>query len=522
MRSCGSSLYLVQALAGTRPVAYVPLYIVTRAAQIVDEADRVAVGQAPAWGLARTLRLELPELPIRQIDLDPSAPAEDGMLESELMTDGSEEQVAFRRGSRYAARLVPTRTGAPEPAAFAARSDATYLITGGLGSLGLRLAEWLASRGARHLLLAGRRPPSVKATAILDGLTQRGVNVILFQGDVASPADVAAMVAAASATRPLRGVIHAAGVLAAGAAVQLPWTRFADVLSPKVSGSWNLHDAARGLPLDFFVMFSSASSLLGAIGHSSYAAANAFLDALAHDRRAQQLPALSVNWGPWATDGMAAAWTNHDERGGAGSAMGTGLITPELGLRALESLLTHPAPPQVAVLQMDWPRFVAEFGESGRFLSEVYGAREAGRRTNGTRSGEQAPLPALMANVAPARRMAALTDAVRDRHDRPRTRCRQRSRAPAGYLRDLGLDSLLALDLKNRLQTATGRRLSPTLAFDYPTIADLAAYLATDVLGIRCPGAPARRSIIAGQPRCGSLGAMSEDEAEALLIAGSR
>ena len=184
-------------------------------------------------------------------------------------------------------------------------AEATYLITGGLGGLGRAVATWLVEQGARHLVLMGRSAPSASAQQTLDALRKAGAHVVVARGDVARADDVASVIESIRMSMPpLRGVVHAAGVLDDGIVAHLDQRRLRDVMAPKVDGAWNLHALTRDVDLDFFVLFSSAASVLGSPGQAHYAAANSFLDALAWHRRAEGRSALSINWGPWAEVGL--------------------------------------------------------------------------------------------------------------------------------------------------------------------------------------------------------------------------
>ncbi|PYS24487.1 MAG: hypothetical protein DMF72_05330, partial [Acidobacteria bacterium] len=180
--------------------------------------------------------------------------------------------------------------------------DCSYLITGGLGGLGLEAAQWLFQQGARYLALLGRSDPSNNANAVLNDLRARGAEILVIKADVAQREELAAALAEIDRSQPpLRGIIHAAGTLDDGVLIQLDRERFEGVMRPKVDGAWNLHVLTLDRPLDFFVFFSSAASVLGSPAQGNYAAANAFMDALAHRRRSQGRPALSINWGSWST-----------------------------------------------------------------------------------------------------------------------------------------------------------------------------------------------------------------------------
>ena len=235
-------------------------------------------------------------------------------------------------------------------------------MTGGLGSLGLVVAEWLVEQGAQHLVLVGRHGPGAAAQAALAEWARRGVQVQVRQADVAHAEEVQALVDSLRAQPPLRGVIHAAGVLDDGVLLQQTWERFARVLAPKALGAWHLHRATAGMALDFFVLFSSVAAVLGSAGQGNYAAANAYLDGLAWYRRSRGLPALSLNWGPWGEVGMAAQLAERAQsRRAAG---GVALIPPALGVQALGYALASGAP-QWTVLPIDWPGFLGSFPAGG-------------------------------------------------------------------------------------------------------------------------------------------------------------
>jgi NAD(P)-dependent dehydrogenase (short-subunit alcohol dehydrogenase family) len=306
-RNCGSVLHLLKSLKDATSAKAPRVWVVTRGLQsVASRPERVEVAQAPLHGLARVVAMEHPELRCVAIDLDPLEHEENAApLYRELSASGDEDQVAFRRGVRYVARLQHARLGAVSaPPTGVFRPDATYLITGGFGDLGMYVAQWMARTGARHLVLMGRRGASAGASEKIEEMRNAGVEVVLYQGDVSQRNHVAALLAKIDASMPpLRGIIHAAGVWEGGVLLQQDWKRFAGVLAPKVQGAWNLHELTLSKALDFFVCFSSGASVLGAAGLGDYAAANAFLDALAHCRQAMGLKAASINWGSMGRTG---------------------------------------------------------------------------------------------------------------------------------------------------------------------------------------------------------------------------
>ncbi|MCB9450591.1 MAG: SDR family NAD(P)-dependent oxidoreductase [Anaerolineaceae bacterium] len=367
--------------------------------------------------------------------------------------------------------------------------DATYLVVGGLRGLGLLVAQWLVEHGARHLALMGRNAPGETALETLHTLEAAGAEIIIFQEDVAQEAGVARMLdAIQSQLPPLRGIIHSAGLLDDGALIHQNWSRFATVLGPKVNGAWYLHDRTRDLPLDFFVLFSSAASLLGSSGQGNHAAANAFEDALAHHRQSLGLPGLSINWGAWSEVG-AAADRKVDE---AVEQRGIGVISPAAGLEILDQLMRGSAA-QVGVMPMDWPQFLRQFvGKEQPFL-KAYLTATSSPAMKATAKKATAPdvpaTPAILSQLAdakPARQRALLIGFVQE-HARKILGAESAGMVDTQMpLSELGLDSLMAVELRNLLGSglALKRSLPATLVFDYPTIEAVADYLLRDVLAL--------------------------------------
>ena len=403
------------------------------------------------------------------------------------------------------------------------RADATYLITGGLRGLGLLTAEWMVGRGARHLVLMARSAPSERAREAVGRMEERGAELLTVQGDVADPACVRGIIETIGRTMPpLRGVMHAAGVLEDGVLMRQDWGRFARVLSPKVDGAWNLHALTLNKPLDFFVLFSSVAGLMGSPGQSNHAAANAFLDALAHDRRAHGWPASSIDWGVWSDIGSAA----ERHAGEWVGRQGVSTISPARGLEVLDLLLRDRST-QVAVLPIDWPQYLRQFGAvPPAWLGEV--ARE-------TRPAAAVPSASRKGATATG---ISLSDRLRDL---PRQQHRETVEAHVAEhvaaviglgsarpvdreraLNEMGLDSLMAVELKNRLGATIGvdRPLPATLVFDHPSVSAIGTYLMTDILQLQSPAAPTAAPHPAGTAADDVLSAiegLSDDAVQQML-----
>ncbi|MFV1966601.1 MAG: SDR family NAD(P)-dependent oxidoreductase, partial [Pirellulaceae bacterium] len=362
---------------------------------------------------------------------------------------------------------------------FSLGARGTYLVTGGLGGLGLEVARWLADRGARHLVLVGRSAPTEKASRVMTALEQRGVHVVAKQCDVSNHQEVAGLVTEIAAERPpLKGVFHLAGVLDDGVLREQTRSRFDRVMAAKALGAWNLHALTHGAPLDLFVLFSSAAALLGSPGQGNYAAANAFLDALAHHRRERGQPALSINWGSWEEVGMAAKLKESEGR--RWSSTGIGWINPVRGLETLEQLIAE-NDTQAGVLPIDWVKFLSRIpsGSEPPWLSDIArGVRETASRAGG---GPPALLEKLK-NVTPTERFEVVSTHMRQQA--ARVLAMEDTDLPDSQrpLNELGFDSLTAVEFCNRVGQSIGHPLNPTLLFDYPTLDSLARYVARDVL----------------------------------------
>jgi NAD(P)-dependent dehydrogenase (short-subunit alcohol dehydrogenase family)/acyl carrier protein len=375
---------------------------------------------------------------------------------------------AFRELSQARHRgkvvLALSRTASPEPA-VRIRPEASYIVTGGLGGLGREVARWLVAQGARHLVLTGRQSAdSPEKQAALQALTAAGAEVLVEVGDISNRADVERALAAARRSGPLRGVVHAAGVLRDGLLDQLTWDTFEDVMRPKTTGGWLLHTLTEPDELDFFVCFSSVASLIGSPGQANYAAANAFLDGLAHARRARQLPATSINWGPWAGTGMAARLDERDQQRMIES--GWHMLTAEEGLDQMVRAMAGESA-QVGVLPVDWRRFATSTGEVTPLLKEV--AVEGAVPT--------ADLLETFLATPPEDRRELLLRFVREQIAAVLAWESAEALEPRARLFDLGMDSLTAVEMQSRLQRGLGFALPRTLAFDYPTIEALVDFV---------------------------------------------
>ena len=355
---CATVLHLVQALIQAGLTHLVSMWLVTQGTQnVLAETEVVQPEQGSLWGLGRVIRLEHPELNCSRVDLDLKFPVSETItrLVNELLSNDNEDQIAIRQGVRYVARLVQQKKQKLTSQQLSIESEACYMITGGLGALGLQVAQWLVAQGAQHLILIGRSDPNEIARETIEKLEAAGSKVSVLSGDISEQQDAVRIInKIQDSLPPLKGVIHAAGVLDDGLLENLSWQQFTKVMAPKVAGTWHLHQLTKDLPLDFFVCFSSMASMLGSPGQGNYAAANAFMDALALYRQGQGLPGLSINWGSWATAGMAARLG--DEQLSRWHNLGLQSIRFNQGIQALEELLQLGVT-QVGVMPINWSQW---------------------------------------------------------------------------------------------------------------------------------------------------------------------
>ena len=411
--------------------------------------------QAAVWGLGRVLQNEQPALGLRLVDLDPSVSTEDAARQAvaSLRCRATQVDWAFARRSRFELAEAQPPSSAPS-----FRSDAAYLITGGFSGLGAATAEWLLARGAGQVWLAGRNLPAHPPAE----------SVRYQRADITDPEQVAfLMQRIADEGLPLRGVFHLAGVLEDSSVARLSADALTRVLAPKVTGGRLLHHATDGLALDWFVLFSSAAAVAGMPGQGAHAAANAWLDGLAHYRRANGLPATSINWGAWAETGSAAV----PQRLAALAAKGIGGMTTREALTGLDRVLAANSP-QMAVLRVDWQRF------TGAPIAKAVTPMSA------EAVSQVRPAPGLDAELRRA--------IGRERREIVLGRLELLAKAVLGLaagdvlhprqpLRAIGLDSLMSLELRDKIGREIGRDLPATLLFEQPTLEKLAEYVLNEL-----------------------------------------
>lgn len=398
------------------------------------------------------------------------------------------------------------------------KADATYIITGGLGALGLRTAEWLAQEGAKHLVLTSRSGNvSEKAAPRLEEIGNAGTQVSVRALDITDEAQVKALFAEfAAGETPIKGIVHAAGALEDGTLQNMEWDRFERVLSPKVNGTWNIHLATLEYPVEFFICYSSTSVILCSPGQSNYVAANAFMDGLMQYRRSMGLHGVAIGWGAWSGDGMASQLSEQDHIRYA--AVGIGMLPEDSGMDTLRKVVSD-GRAAISVVPIDANQmaraplppamrsYFSELGLKGGLAMDMPPA---------------AALKPLVDEAPKGKEVEVICEFLRNELARVLGLGSGDEIGDQDRLFDLGLDSLMAVELRNRLQFSVGERLPATILFDYPTIVALAEYIASVI----CPDAVKTQEVDAAETAKeeelkaveDEISELSDEEAEAELL----
>ncbi|MEU4626872.1 SDR family NAD(P)-dependent oxidoreductase, partial [Actinoplanes sp. NPDC023801] len=474
---------VIALLGAARDAGTGPLWCLTRGAVTTGPGDAVTdATAAQLWGLGRVAALEAPAVWGGLADLDTVADDITAgqlarILSQPVGAGAFEDQVAVRAGTTLGRRLVPA---AESPAAAGHgpwQPCGTVLVTGGTGALGGHAARWLAERGTPHIMLLSRRGADAPGNdELVNALTAYGSRVSIVACDVADAEALAATIAEVPGDLPITGVIHTAGAIDATALDDLTPESYAAVLRAKVDGAANLDRLLAGADLDVFVMYSSIAGTWGSGGQAAYSAANAYLDALAADRRHRGRPATSVAWGPWAGDGMLAA-------GDAETYLrrrGLNPLDPARAIAALARAVDH-GETSVVVADVDWNRFEPAFTSSrpSRLFTVL---RTPAESTPAPGAGDDA-LRARLRAAGETERLRLTLTLVRTEVATVLGYAGIESVEPQRPFKALGFDSLTAVELRDRLNTVTGLRLPASLVYDYPSPAALAAHLAATILG---------------------------------------
>ncbi len=473
-----SALHLVQTLAKRSEANKPAIWLITRDAMKTGEDvfnEVVSVAQTPLWGFARTISLEHYDLWGGILDLSSNGDLTDQaeMLYAALSNTSTEDQLALRCGKPFVPRLIEDHGKRVRDLIL--DDEGSYLITGGLGALGLHAAGWLIKKGAKNLILTSRRGMEAPGSKeIVVKLEKLGANVKVIAADICCVEDVSKLFAEIKNSKlSLQGIVHAAGVDALVPIAEMSVHELRDLLAPKMKGAWLLHKHTLDVDLDMFICFSSISSIWGSSGRAHYGAANAFLDGLAYYRQSLDLPALSVNWGPWKGGGMA-----NEEQLQFLERMGNHGLEPGSAVLALEYLLNN-SDTQAIVADIDWALF--------RSVFEARGPRPLFSELEGISKCDTFDL----INECP-RWIALLREKSTDQHSKLLTKLLQKEVAKTlGFenpeevrldqaLFDIGMDSLMAIELANQIHKGLGIQMSAT-DFSQPNLHLLSEHLLTQL-----------------------------------------
>ena len=468
-------LHLVQAIISEKWQMMPQLFILTKQSQAVEILSVVNIKQSPLWGFVQVLHQEYPSFRCVCIDLDKkNNEKEVELIVQEMISPESNEyKIAYRNKKRYCERLSTNQFNVEDDNFI--KNNASYLITGGTGSLGFQACQWLITQGARFIILTARKAPGSALQRKIKNIEKKGIQILFIESDISIKSSTQKVFIKAKESMPeIAGIIHTAGVLDDAMLLNQSIEKFDKVLKPKTSGAWNLHVFSQDLNLDFMVFFSSAVSIIGSAGQSNYAAANSFMDTLAHFRHSLGLPALSVNWGPWEGSSMIdhlntihkKQWTDR----------GLSYIDYYKGFEILKKLISNQSI-QACVMPVQWSRFLWHYPDnktphffdnfietSSKIISEPSIFIE---QLNDLDINEKKKL--LQTHIQNA------ISTLLDLDDNEKIGLSER-------FFDVGIDSIMAVTLTNQLEDDLGHSLVPTLMLDYPTIESMVHYIMEDVL----------------------------------------
>jgi len=455
-----------------------PTWIVTRSAQRVAGTETVSPTQSSLWGLGRTISAEAYRLRGGLADLRTGAVDEwTTLIEHILNGSITEDQVAVRGPDLYFPRLI-RRAGETAPVQSQMRHNSTYLLTGGLGMLGLEVADFLASRGAGHLVLTGRRPASDAAQRRIDEIcAEYGCRIRVITADLSDSDEVSRLLATVrDELPPLAGVVHGAGELFLTPLLEYGPADIERVFAGKVWGGLYLSQALVGMPLDFFLNTSSTAALLGAKGQILYATANAYLDGLNYWQRQQGIPGIT------AAFGLLAGGMGDEVSREKLDVLGVRPLKPLEALTGMAEILQASVPYGI-VARIDWARFLPfqQLNQKRGFLSRI--ERELPEATTNPVSHRTTPLIDQIRAAPVQQRTSLVMEFMRNAVAEVTKIDPADIRDEIGFF-DLGMDSLMALEFHRRLEKGCGRELPVTMAMDHPRLAEAATFLLNDVLGL--------------------------------------
>ncbi len=473
--SCGSALKIIQNIA--KKALDAPIWFVTRATQpvIKSQLNKISATQNCLWGLGKVIALEYPHLWGGAIDLAPTPEIKEAAaIITEITNSSAGKYVAYRNKKRYLATLEKAKIAKIEE--YKLKADRTYLIAGGTGGLGMTLACEAIERGAKYLVLVSRSGKiSAENQQKITLLENKAAKIKVIKGNIASETETTQIFAEiAQNMPPLAGIFQAAGVIEDSTLVNLTWEKFTKVIEPKVKGTWNLHLNSKELDLDLFVTFSSAASLLGSFGQGNYAAANAYMDAIAHLRRGLGLPAISINWGPWQGVGMASKTRL--------ATKGLNLIPEKEAIEALFNLISQDIS-QIGLVSIKIEDLVAQFPQAARasYFSSLTASlsHQKENHLEIDKARSQTKIFQELLKMRSQQREKYIIDYVRSQIAKIIEKDAREISAEDNLL-DIGADSIAMMEVIDRFAEDLQLTIYPRELYDRPKINALAKYIATE------------------------------------------
>ncbi|WP_086821560.1 type I polyketide synthase [Allokutzneria sp. NRRL B-24872] len=490
-RGLAATVMLTQALGDAGIDA--PLWTLTSGAVSVGRNDPLtSPNQAAVRGLALAAAAEIPQRWGGLVDVPVGFESRAASRLCAVLAGTDEDQLAVRSQGAYARRLTPAPLGAATAPEW--KPSGTVLITGGTGTLAAHLGRWLAGRGAEHLLLTSRRGPDAPGAASLQSeLKALGAEVTIAACDVSDRAALAALLADIPADRPLSAVIHAAGVVDDVVLDQLTPERIAGVLRPKLDAARHLHELTENSKLDAFVLFSSFGGTLPDVGQGAYAAANAYLDALAESRAASGLPATSLGWGSWGSGGLVSAELEERMR-----QQGMLPMDPALAITGLAQAVDH-GEPVLTVAAIEWDRFPQTTAHCP-LINDIPAVVRARASATPEEADSGSAFVQKLTAASPTERERIMVDLVRANAATVLGHSDSDAVDEGRAFKEIGFDSLTSVELRNRVAAATGLQLPATLAFDFPNPVEMARHLLTKLLGDTATAAAVTVAAVTDEP----------------------
>jgi len=451
---CESVLKLIKSVSDSKISGSPKLILITKQTQHIDAEDKMnGLTASPLWGLGKVISLEHPELKCVRIDISGNEETDIKLTADEILSDGSEGEVAFRKGERYISRLTRPVQSAERKTEI--KNDASYLITGGTKGLGLLFAEYLADKGAGHLILISRGETSDDNLKKIEAIKKSGTEVNVVKADVTKKEELKKVIDDINSSgHALKGIIQSAGLLDDGIITNQNKDKFDRVLAPKVLGSWYLSELTKEMDLDFFIMFSSIASTLGSAGQSNHSAANAFLDSFAYYRRARGLAATTINWGVWSEIGSAAGiGADRQEK-----IPGLNIITPDQGLKLFERIFNSDVT-RAGAFSIDWKRFEEKVVSKQllNYVSELLIKDKAEiSGTKETQSGRKKTNILEELKSSPGEKHTELLTKYFRKLISGILGLKETEIKSDMPLNSIGLDSLMAIELKNKVNIELG------------------------------------------------------------------